>query len=572
MSLFFKEKYQDFLVEIEYNINMILPNFPALEPNDHSAFLLPEMIAELLKKAERVDELTQTVELKSEVIASLKQRIELLEEALRLSKSKRFAPSSEQSGQVSLFDDAEVEATVEFDADTDEAVDEIEAIEEDVGSESTEPSQPKKKPGRKPFADNLPRVQIFITLSDEEKAGAITTFFSKVKEELDIIPAQVRVLEYMQEKAVFLEPVQDEMQRRIIAAALPKHPVPGAMGSIDLMCHVLIYKYCDGLPLYRLENILARYGGELSRATLANWVIALARPLQPLINLIRDQQLAGNLIMADETRVQVLKEPGRPATSDKFMWVTLGGPPGQPSVLFEYDPSRSQEVPLRLLDGFHGYLQTDGYAGYNAACLINHITQLGCWDHARRKFKEAQDVQPKPKKGKPHKASKADHILGLINTLYMIERQIKELSAAEKFQQRCKRSLPVLKKLKAYLEDNQHKVPKDGLTGKAMTYLSNQWGKLMVYCSNGELNISNILAENAIRPFVIGRKAWLFSDTPKGAQASAIHYSLIETAKANGLEPYAYLSQVLKALPYADTVEKIEALLPWNIKNPNSAG
>ena len=551
---------------------MILPNFSTLEHDDHSALLLPEMIAELLEKAQRVDELTQTVELKSEVIASHKQRIELLEEALRLSKVKRFAPSSEQSGQVSLFDDAEIEATVEFDTVTDEVADEIAAIEEDVDSESTEPSQPKQKPGRKPFDGNLPRVQIFITLSDEEKAGAITTFFSKVKEELDIIPAQVRVLEYMQEKAVFLEPVQDEMQRKIVAATLPKHPVPGAMGSIDLMCYVLTCKYCDGLPLYRLENILARYGGELSRATLANWVIALARPLQPLINLIRDHQLAGNLIMADETRVQVLKEPGRPATSDKFMWVTLGGPPGQPSVLFEYDPSRSQEVPLRLLDGFHGYLQTDGYAGYNAACLINHITQLGCWDHARRKFKEAQDAQPKPKKGKPHKASKADHILGLINTLYMIERQIKELSTAEKFQQRCKRSLPVLKKLKAYLEDNQHKVPKDGLTGKAMTYLSNQWGKLMVYCSNGEMNISNILAENAIRPFVIGRKAWLFSDTPKGAQASAIHYSLIETAKANGLEPYAYLTQVLKALPYADTVEKIEALLPWNIKNPNFAG
>jgi transposase len=551
---------------------MILPNSPALEPNDHSAFLLPEMIAELLEKAQRVDALTQAVELKSEVIASLKQRIELLEEALRLSKIKRFAPSSEQSGQMSLFDDAEVEATVVFETATDEAVDEIEAIAAGVASETSEPSQPKQKPGRKPFAANLPRVQIFITLSDEEKAGAISTFFTKVKEELDIIPAQVRVLEYLQEKAVFLEPVQDEMQRRIIAAALPKHPVPGAMGSIELMSYVLTCKYCDGLPLYRLENILARYGGELSRATLANWVIALARPLQPLINLIRDHQQAGNLIMADETRVQVLKEPGRPATSDKFMWVTLGGPPGQPSVLFEYDPSRSQEVPLRLLDGFHGYLQTDGYAGYNAACLINNITQLGCWDHARRKFKDAQDAQPKPKKDKPYKASKADHILGLINILYMIERQIKTLSAAEKFQQRCKRSLPVLKKLKAYLDDNQHKVPKDGLTGKAMTYLSNQWDKLMVYCSNGELSISNILAENAIRPFVIGRKAWLFSDTPKGAQASAIHYSLIETAKANGLEPYEYLTQVLKALPYADTVEKIEALLPWNIKNSNFAG
>ena len=163
-----------------------------------------------------------------------------------------------------------------------------------------------------PFASNLPRVQIFITLSDEEKAGAMTAFFSKVKEELDIVPAQVRVLEYMQEKAVFLEPVQDAMQRRNVAAAPPKHPVPGAMGSIELMCAVLIYKYRDGLTLYRLENILARYGGELSRATLANWVIPLARPLQPLINLIRDHQQAGNVIMADETRVQALKEPGRP--------------------------------------------------------------------------------------------------------------------------------------------------------------------------------------------------------------------------------------------------------------------
>lgn len=254
------------------------------------------------------------------------------------------------------------------------------------------------------------------------------------------------------------------------------------------------------------------------------------------------------------------------------MWVTLGGPPEQPSVLFEYDPSRGQEVPLRLLDGFHGYLQTDGYASYNEVCRINHITQLGCWDHARRKFKEAVDAQPKPKKGKPHRKTKADHFLRLINKLYRIEREIKVLSAAEKFQQRCKRSRLILDEIKKYLGENQHKVPKDGLTGKAMTYLSNQWDKLMIYCTNGDLAISNVLAENAIRPFVIGRKAWLFSDTTKGAQASAIHYSLIETAKANGLEPYSYLTQVLKALPYADTVEKLEALLPWNIKNTDSSG
>ena len=517
---------------------------------DKVDYLLSEQIALLLEKDQLIGEQAVVIERKSEVISAQKQRILILEEALRLSKIKRFAPSSEQCHQYSLFDEAEVEAETDNDIaqfDTEEA---------------DEPAEKKKKTGRKPFSDKLPREQIFIKLTDEEKVGAIDTFFTKVKEELDIIPAKVRILEYMQEKAVFVE----QGQRQVKVAEMPKHPIARAMGSISLMCFVIIAKYADGLPLYRQEGILSRYGGEISRATLANWVIALAKQLQPLINLLREHQHSGTLIQADETRVQVLKEPGRSATSDKYMWVTLGGPPGEKSILFEYDPSRGQEVPLRLLDGFNGYLQADGYASYNAVCRKNSIIQLGCWDHARRKFKEAQDAQPKAKKGKNNTPSKADIALSYINKLYMIERQIKTLSADGKYLQRQEKSIPVLNTLKDYLEKNQHKVPKDSLTGQAMTYLSNQWEKLIVYCTNGELSISNILAENAIRPFVIGRKAWLFSDTPAGAHASAIHYSLIETAKANGLEPYEYLKQVLTALPYADTVEKVEALLPWNIK------
>jgi transposase len=518
--------------------------------------------AELLVE---INELTRVVESKSEVISQQNKRIAILEEALRLSKIKRFAPSSEQSQQTSLFDEAENETDFDHNEELELEADEL--SEDDQPATSTEA---KKKPGRKPFSDKLPREKVYIYLSDEEKQGAIDTFFTKVKEELDIIPAKVRILEYMQEKAVFIEVAEGEKKRHIKVALMPKHPISRAMGSISLMCFVLIAKYADGLPLYRQESILSRYGGDISRATLANWIIALAKQLQPLMNLMREHQHTGSVIMADETRVQVLKEPDKPVTSDKFMWVTLGGPPGEKSILFEYDPSRSGEVPLRLLDGFTGYLQTDGYSGYNAVCAKNGNTQLGCWDHARRKFKEAQDAQPKPKKGKAKKITKADRILSYINKLYMIERQIKERTIYEKYQQRQQRSLPVLNKLKLYLENNQHKVPKDSLTGKAMTYLSNQWGKLNVYCSNGELNISNILAENAIRPFVIGRKAWLFSDTPAGARASATHYSLIETAKANGLEPYAYLKQVLTALPYAESVEEIEALLPWNIKKTDS--
>jgi len=528
---------------------------------DKTCSLLPESVALLFEKDQAIDELTRVVEIKSGVISEQKKRILILEEALRLSKIKRFAPSSEQSHQTSLFDEAENEAG---DDEELEGADEVLADENQASSTST-----KKKPGRKPFSDKLPREQIFIRLTDDEKEGAIDTFFTKVKEELDIMPAKVRVLEYMQEKAVFVDRVEGEKQRRVKTAQMPKSPIAGAMGSISLMCFVLIAKYADGLPLYRQEGILSRYGGEISRATLAHWMMALAKQLQPLINLMREHQQRGAVIQADETRVQVLKEPGRPATSDKYMWVTLGGPPGEKSILFEYDPSRRGEVPLRLLDGYGGYLQTDGYTGYNAVCLKNGITQLGCWDHARRYFKDAHNAQPKPKKGKNNKPSKAGKVLSLINKLYVIERDIKTLSTNEKYLQRQKKTIPVLNQLKTYLEENRHKVPKDSLTGKAMTYLSNQWDKLNVYCTHGELNMSNILAENAIRPFVIGRKAWLFSDTPTGAHASAVHYSLIETAKANGLEPYEYLKQVLTALPYADTVDKVDALLPWNIKKPD---
>lgn len=543
---------------------MILANSPIKKQATKADHSVSEQLALLLEKDQIIDDQATIIERKSDVISEQKKRIQILEEALRLTKVKRFSPSSEQSTQTSLFDEAEAEATIDFDQANrsgDES-DEI-AVEEELGT--TNPAETKKKTGRKPFASHLPREQVFAYLSEQEKSGAIDTFFTKVREELDIIPAQVRVLEYMQEKAVFIEQREDEKQRIIKAAEMPKHPVARAMGSINLMSFVIISKYADGLPLYRQEKILSRYGGELSRTTLANWMIASAKQLQPLINLLREYQHAGNVIMADETRIQVLKEPDRPVTSDKYMWVTLGGPPDQPSVLFEYDPSRSQAVPLRLLDGFSGYLQTDGYAGYSAACRENDITQLGCWDHARRKFKEAQKAQPKAKKGKTNQPSKADRAMSFINKLYMIERQIKLLSIEEKHQQRQERSQPVLNKLKTYLEDNQHKILKDSLTGKAMTYLSNQWEKLTVYCTNGELNISNILAENAIRPFVIGRKAWLFSDTPAGARASAIHYSLIETAKANDLEPLQYYQHILTALPYADTVDKVEALLPWNV-------
>jgi hypothetical protein len=258
----------------------------------------------------------------------------------------------------------------------------------------------------------------------------------------------------------------------------------------------------------------------------------------------------------DETRLQVLHEPGRDPTAQFWMWVQSGGPPDKPVILFDYTASRAQEVPLRLLEGYRDYLMTDDYAGYNAVAAQEGIERLACWAHARRKFVDAQKVQPKGKTGR------ADMALNLINKLYGIERDLKAASDSERLAARQQRSQPMLDQLKAWLDKTQPQVAGQTALGKSVNYLASNWSRLVRYVEGGHLPIDNNRAENAIRPFVIGRKNWVFSDTPKGAIASAQIYSLIETAKANGQEPYAWLRHILEHLPTAQSVEDDEALLP----------
>lgn len=511
----------------------------------------------------KIGEQENIIEKKSDVIAELKKRITRLEEYLRLARTQRFGPSSEKSAaqEEMVFND--LEATQDSEADTatqaaQQALSELHAMDD---------TPTPKKRGRKGLSPNLPRVQIRLELSPEEKAGAIDTFFTVVKEELDIQRPKVRVLEYLQEKAVFIEPSPSDTgshQKRFVVARQPLHPLNKCIASIGLLCHIVIAKYCDGLSLYGIEKMLARYDGTITRTAMANWVIRLAVELQPLINLAREHQLAYDYMQIDETRVQVLKEAGKSAQSDRWMWVSKGGPPNQPVILFDYDPSRAAAVPARLLEGFTGYLQCDGLASYNTFCKIPGMTRVGCFDHARRKFNEAIKAQPKSQK---NKASLADVGLSKINALYRLERSIKELSPIEKYQKRQQVALPLLKDLKIWLESKIDTTLKDGLTYKAIYYTLNQWSTLVAYCKDGRLNISNAGAENAIRPFAVGRRRWLFCDTPSGAKASAIHYSLIETVKANGLSPDDYYAHVLSKIPYTKTVEDWEALLPWNVKD-----
>ena len=509
-----------------------------------------------------IGDLQQQLNARDQALASKEQalqqrdtRIDLLEEMLRLKTLQKFAASSEKHrDQVTLFDEAEVEAEIEALRD--------EAGDDDDEPDPDEPPRPARKRAQRGFSAALRRKRIELTLSDEQKAGASKTFFTKVKEELEYVPAQLNVLEYWQEKAVF---EHDDGEEAVVGAPRPVHPLGKCMATTSLLAHIITSKYADGLPLYRLESILARLGHPISRTSMAHWIIRLNEVFKPLINLMREAQNTSDYIQADETRMQVLKEDGKSAQSDKWIWVTRGGPPGQPTVLFEYDPSRGGSVPVRLLDDFQGILQADGYSGYGKVCRDNAITRIGCWDHARRKFVEASKAAPAKKKGKgQQQTSKADVALNHIRKLYAIERRIKDLGDDERYRIRQAESLPRLQAFKSWLDDNADKVVKGSLTRKAMDYALNQWETLVGYCERGDLQISNALAENAIRPFALGRKAWLFADSTRGANASASCYSLIETARANDLEPSAYIHHVLKHIGEADTVEKLEALLPWN--------
>jgi hypothetical protein len=345
---------------------------------------------------------------------------------------------------------------------------------------------------------------------------------------------------------------------------MPPRIIPKVLATAAMLAHVVASKYADGLPLYRQNGILIRAGIDIPRSTLANWTIKSGQSIQPIINLLRDFLLAYGLIQMDETTVQVLKEADRLATSKSYMWVQKGGPPDKPVILFDYDASRAGTVPKELLLGFTGFLQTDGYAGYRSVASNPDIVHVGCFAHARRKFDEAVKALGPAGRKNPGKAADA---LTFIGRLYAIEKELREKQAAPEIRYATRQShaKPILDELKTWADATLLTVPPKTALGVALGYLLNHWPRLIRYLNDGRLEIDNNAVENAIRPFVIGRKGWLFSDSVRGVKASANLYSLIETAKANGLEPFAYLRHLFTQLPLATTVDDYENLLPWNV-------
>jgi transposase len=503
-----------------------------------------EILALLAEKDGAIARLTREAERQQ-------ARLQALQEQINLLIAKRFGRSSEKlsADQLGLFNEAEATAPADP---------ELEAI-------VSVPAHQRVRPGRKPLPEALPRIDVIHELPAEERICAhdgegLVEIGEEISEQFDIIPAQVRVLRHVRKKYAC-----PHCQVGVKTAPLPPQPLQKSMASPGLLAHIAVAKYQDALPLHRQEHILKRIGIDLPRATLAAWMIKLGIWIQPLINLLQDVLLGYDILHMDETTLQVLKEPRKAPHSPSYLWVRRGGPPHQPVILFDYDPSRSQAVPLRLLDGYRGYLQVDGYDGYNAVGLQSDIVLVGCMAHARRKFDEAVKAQG-AHPDNPGKTGKAVEGLHAIQALYRIERECKDVSPKERYTVRQQKAKPLLDTLRAWLDTALPTVPSQTMIGKALTYLNNQWPKLMRYLDDGRLSIDNNPVENAIRPFVIGRRNWLFSDTARGAKSSANLYSLIETAKANGLEPYAYLRHLFTELPKAQTLEQTEALLPFHVK------
>lgn len=473
------------------------------------------------------------------------KKIKLLEEYIRLQNHQKYGASSEKDtgGQGQLFNEAE---------------EVIESSEEEL--EVAVPAHTRKKKKRVSIPADLPREEIIHDLPESEKicphdGTPLTHIGDESHEQLDIEPAKIKVLRHLRRK--YACPC---CKKHLITATKPAQPIEKSIASPGLLAYITVSKYVDALPLYRQVNIFKRIGVELDRTTLANWMIKMGVLVQPLMNLMLETCAEQRVLHMDETPLQVLNEPGKTAQSQSYMWVIATTQASVPVVLFHYSAGRGGETPKQLLPDFKGALMVDGYEGYNAVCVDNHLTRLGCWAHARRKFIDAQRQQPKGKSGK------ADVALGFIQKLYAIEKLSLDKSLDERLQIRQSQSAQVVEKLRKWLEKALQNTPPKTTLGKAVHYLNNQWPRLVGYLEGPSLPIDNNRAENSIRPFVIGRKNWLFASSQAGATASANLYSLIETAKANGLEPYAYLKQVYTLLPQAQSLPEIEALLPWNIK------
>ena len=523
-----------------------------------------QLKAEVVQLRDVVKENEQTIAEKEHALTEKTQRIEQLLDYILLLRKRQFGASADRTNknQVSLFDEAELEQLLaELDLPS--------GLDEDKPGPQKKAKGEKKKPVRRPLPAHLDRIEKIIDLSDEEKA-AMGDDWSCIgydtSEQLAVIPRQHYVIAFKRTKYAPNHDTVAGAEQGLQIAPRAEQILPKSIAHSSVIADVVVRKFVDGLPFYRQEVIYGRDNIDLSRQTMSGWMIQLHERLTPLMMVMKRLLYQGRVIHIDETRLQVLNEPNRENTQLSYMWVYGGGPPDQPVIWYQYADSRSGDVAEEFLypkaedppDGAM-YLVTDGYEGYNALSKSPGILGHGaCWAHVRRRFVEATH-------GRKNTAA-AYQMVALISKLYQIERTARDKGAQEREAIRQKKAAPILDTIKTWLDEKATKVLPKSPLGTAITYTLNLWPRLTTYLEDGHIEIDNNKVENAIRPFVIGRKGWLFSGSPRGAHASASLYTLVETAKANKLEPWAYLNYLFEKLPLAKSEQALLDLLPQNLK------
>ena len=492
--------------------------------------------------------------------AELTKRVEMLAEQNEWLKQRFFGRSSEalsleEQRQLKLFDEAELAAA---EPDSTRGQPSLIRIPEHV----------RQQPKRRPLPQALPRVEVIIDIPEEQKRCGCGAELVRINEEssekLDVIPAQLRVIRTIRPiyACHVCEGSGDEGRPAVRIAPMPAAIIDKGIASAGLLAYIVTSKFCDSLPLYRQQKQFARIGVDLSRRTMADWMIAASEACAPLMKLLEAKVRSGPLLQLDETRLQVLGEPGRADTALSYMWVARGGPPEAPVILYHYAPSRGTEVAVEMLGDYEGHVQTDGYEVYDRACDgAKNVVHVGCFAHARRMFHDAHKNSKK--------AGSAEAALATIARLYRVENQREGYKDPQEFAAERRRQVePILAEFRTWLERRAAQVPPETLLGKAVGYTLRQWPKLIRYLDHPAIGPDTNAVENSIRPFVVGRRNWLFSGSPRGATASAVLFSIIQTARANGKEPYWYLRKLFEELPTARSDTDILRLAPFRSADP----
>ena len=499
---------------------------------------------------------SETVTISKAEYESLKQiesEFKWLKEQLLINKKKTFGSSSERlddlyEGISLLFNEAEL----------------IEDIDEKPAETTVKEHTRKKKTGCfDKLPENIETYTVEHELSEEERkcpdcGEEMEVIGKKVTRHLEIIPAKAVIREDIYYTYACKKCHENKADTPVVETPQPNPVIKGSFASAEAIAHLMTQKFVMHSPLYRQEQELKQKGIQLSRQTMSNWFVTASKLwLEPLYDRLKEQLLKESVLHADETTLRVLRTKEKPTATKSYMWLYRTSDCTEtPVVLYDYRPNRKAENAENFLKEFKGFLHTDGYKAYRN---IDDVTIVGCWAHARRRFCEALEVLPENQR----KGSTAEIALEYCGKLYAIEKKIKDKNFDDKLRERQEHSRPLLDAFFAWAKLLRNIAPKSKL-GKAVNYLIEKEPYLRRYIEDGRLEIDNNRAERSIKPFVIGRKNWLFANTPSGAKASATTFSIIETAKENNLDPYEYLRYVFTKVPNMKGNESIDILLPWN--------